>query len=141
MTIKRLEQYRDRKRELAYLKDRVAGLSNRAATQRVSDTVKASFLDFPYTEHTVTVRGYSDKCADSLNRAIRTLERRRAAHAKELAAIEEWLDSVEDSKTRLLIQMYYLDGRTWKAAAQEAYGHPCEDAARMRVKRFVEENF
>ena len=137
MTIKRLEQYTARKREIAYLRRRVAELEEQAKGC-VCDTVKASFKSFPYTEHVVTVRGYSKRRARHLSKAICTLAEREADQAKELAAIEKWISTVEDSKTRLLIQMYYLEDKTWQQAAEKAYGGLYGDAARMRVKRYCE---
>ena len=136
MTIERLEQYTARKREIAYLRRRVAELEEQAKGC-VCDTVKASSKSFPYTEHAVTVRGYSKRRARHLGKAICTLAEREADQAKELATIEKWLSAVEDSKTRLLIQMYYLEDKTWLQAAQKAYGGLYGDAARKRVERYM----
>ena len=137
MTIQRLEQYAAMRKEIAHLRKRVADLTDQA-TGRVCDTVKASSRVFPYTEHTVTVRGYSEKRVTRLNSAVRTVARREAWLARELDEIEKWLDTVPDAKTRLLIEVYYIDGKTWRAAAQQVYGQPCESAARMRVLRLFE---
>lgn len=125
------------RKEIAHLRQRVDTLADQASGC-MCDTVKASYRGFPYTEHTVTVRGYSEKRLNRLNSVVRTLKRREASLAQELDEIEKWLDSVPDAKTRLLIELYYIDGKTWRAAAQRVYGHPCESAARMRVFRLFE---
>ena len=134
MTIKRLEQYASKRKELAYLRRRVADLRERAATQRVSDTVKASSRSFPYTEYTVTVRGYSDKCAAHLANAIRRLAQREAYLAQELDEIEKWLDTVQDSKTRLLIEWYYVACSGTKGIWVPVRGR-CTDASKAVLRR------
>ena len=135
MTIQRLEQYTAMRKEIAHLRKRVADLTDQT-TGRVCDTVKASSRVFPYTEHMVTVRGYSEKRVARLNSAVRTVARREAWLARELDEIEKWLDTVPDAKTRLLIELYYIDGKTWRAAAQRVYGRPHESTARSCVERF-----
>jgi len=139
VTIKQLEQYAAQRKEAADLERRIRQLEDRARG-RVSDTVKASLPEYPYTEHTVTVRGYPERTARHLAMTAGLLERQRAELARELAEIEAWIATVQDSRTRQLIRYHYLDGRSWASAAQAVYGHPCADVARMRVKRYCEEN-
>lgn len=136
MTIKQLEEYRDLRAEVAYLNDKLAKMIPAPA----SDTVQASSPFFPYVQHTVIIRGYDERMHNRYVRLCRRYERRTERHMKALNEVEEWLDTVTDPKVRLLVQWYYVEGKTWRAAAQRVYGHPCESAARMRVERHLKNN-
>lgn len=137
MTIQRLEQYAALRCEVVDLEMRIMRLKEKN-TIRVSDTVRASMPEFPYTEHTVTVKGYAERSARHLSRVITLLAKQKAALSQELIEIETWIPTVTDSRTRQLIRHYYIDGKTWEAAATAVYGHPFGDAARMRVRRYCE---
>ena len=136
MTIQRLEQYAALRLEVADLEKRERRMLDRTQ-KRVADTVKASSKAFPYTEHTVTVKGYSEKGACSLSRIVRIRRQQRAKLSAELAEIETWIATVPDSRTRQLIRYRFIDGHSWASAAKSVYGHPCESTARSRVERYL----
>ena len=49
--------------------------------------------------------------------------RRKAALMKkreEVAAVEEWIDGIEDAQTRCVFKMYYIDGLSWEQVAMKA---------------------
>lgn len=136
MTIERLEQYAAMRKEVADLEKRLRSTMDRTQ-RRVADTVKASSTVFPYTECTVTVKGYSEKHARALSRVASIHRQQRARLSVELAEIEAWIATVPDSRTRQLIRHHYIDGRSWASAAQRVYGRPCESTARSNVERFL----
>ena len=121
----------DLEKRVKRLRDKVQG--------KVVDTVKASYTEYPYIEHNVTVRGYSEATAAYLAQTSQALAQQRTQLARELSEIEAWISTVSDSRTRQLIRYRYIDGRSWASAATRAYGYPCADAARMRVTRLCEE--
>lgn len=48
--------------------------------------------------------------------------RRKAALMKkreETAAVEEWIDGIEDVQTRCVFKMYYIDGLSWEQVAMK----------------------
>ena len=139
MTIERLEQYAALQLEVADLEKRERRILERAQ-RHVADTIKASSAEFPYLEHTITVKGYSEKSARSLSRVSHTYRQQREKLAAELAEIEAWTASLHDSRTRQLIRYRYIDGRSWASAAQRVYGHPCESTARSKVVRYFKNN-
>lgn len=136
MTTKQLEEYKLLQAEVKMLQDRI----EQGKPVLACDTVRASSPFFPYVEHTVTIRGYDERLHNRYVRLCRRYERRVARHAKSLNEVEEWLDTVTDAKVRLLVQWYYIEGKTWRAAAQRVYGYPSESAARMRVERYLKNN-
>lgn len=49
--------------------------------------------------------------------------RRKAALMKkreETAAVEEWIDGIEDVQTRCVFKMYYIDGLSWEQVAMKS---------------------
>lgn len=49
--------------------------------------------------------------------------RRKAALMKkreEVAAVEEWIDGIEDAQTRCVFKMYYIDGLSWEQVAMKS---------------------
>lgn len=139
MTIERLEQYSDLRNEAADLEQRVDRLRERAR-QCVADTVKASMTEYPFVEHTVTIKGYAKRSARHLGRVYVRLIEKRAELDREIESIEVWLEAIPNSRVRQLVRYHYVDGETWPAAASRVYGHPHADAARMLVRRYIEKN-
>ena len=63
--------------------------------------------------------------------------RRKAALMKkreETAAVEEWIDGIEDAQTRCVLRMYYIDGLSWEQVAMKAgyAGNP--DYVRIMIR-------
>lgn len=63
--------------------------------------------------------------------------RRKAALMKkrgEAAAVEEWIDGIEDVQARCVFKMYYIDGLNWEQVAMKAgyAGNP--DYVRIMIR-------
>ena len=63
--------------------------------------------------------------------------RRKAALMKkreETAAVEEWIDGIEDVQTRCVFKMYYIDGLSWEQVAMKTgyAGNP--DYVRLHIR-------
>ena len=88
MTIKEmLEQYESIKAEIQDLK-------NESKKQHIplTDTVTGSSVNFPYTKHSISIKGIPEECYTTeavISEKIRELERERVQ-------IESFLDSVHD---------------------------------------------
>ncbi|HMM31606.1 MAG TPA: hypothetical protein PKB13_07500 [Clostridia bacterium] len=137
MTIERLEQYKKLSKEIEMYKARLERLEQRA-TDIVHDVVAGSSSMFPYVKHPVVVKGMDVRLPDRCARISRIIKRRVELLLKEQEAIEEWLDTVKESAVRQIVTYYYIEDYTWPATARRVYGHPCGDAARMRLKRYLE---
>lgn len=123
MTLKRLEQYRSLVQEIKELGQQ---LSNQ---QIESDTVKGSLTEYPYIETTVTIRGLNTKI-------IERLRRRQTKLMMERLAIERYIDSIDDSLTRRVINLRYVQGYGWHKLARNIGGNTA-DSLRMLVVRHV----
>lgn len=131
MTKEQLEQYTSIKEEIKELE---AELDKRKSP--VSDIVTGSMEDYPYTQHSVTIRGLSSDTYSldlKLTYKKNQLERQRSE-------IENFLDSVQDSKIRRIIRLKYIEGKTWPQIARKTDKHISGDSVRKIVERFLEKN-
>ena len=137
MTLEDLEQYQNLKREIAALDGRLSR-EERRAREVVTDSVRGSATEFPYTPYTVKIKGTAVRRIKNVSRVRHLRERRRADAARELAALEEFISNVEDSRMRQIIDLRFIQGMTWRQVAQRVYGSPhYEDAVKKRLYRFL----
>lgn len=96
---------------------------------RYTDTVKGSLPEFPYTETTITICGYSPAI-------VIKLRRRQMRLIKERIAIETYISSIDDSFTRRIITMRFIQGINWKSLCKKVSGNTA-DSLRKLVARHV----
>ena len=138
MTIKSLEQYRQLKNEVAQLTQRLERLQNNDSAY-VFDTVKGSSHTMPYQERVITIVGISEKHVATHSKLTRLLKDRVSRLQDSLLAIEKFIDNVERTDIRQIIEHRYIQGLSWKVTARKVYGYPSEDRARKAVTRFFAE--
>ena len=109
MTRKRLKRYRILRRQILRLEERILEADSRG--RFVMDTV-TSASEFPYDKREIPIKGYTT--TDHANR----LRSRLAAVEAEVAAIERFIESIEDSTMYLIISLLYRDGMTVEDAAE-----------------------
>lgn len=139
MELKELEQFRDKTREIKILENRIKEIQQEA-DECVSDTVKASSQSFPYTQHTVRITGIDIKKQKRINNVKEKLIRRKASLYRDLEEVESFIENIEDSKTRQIVELRYIKGMSWNMVAQKVYGYPAGDTARKRIKRYFKKN-
>lgn len=122
-----LENYRYLKKEIRQLERRI----NRLHTP-LSDRVTASNTEFPYQPIHVRIEG-----VDIKKQALEEILRKRlAACLDETIRIEDFISSIEDSRTRMIFQRRYVDGWSWQKISI-SMGSGSEAYARMRHDRFL----
>lgn len=77
----------------------------------VADSVSGSGLNFPYTQHTVSIRGVPPKLA--------ALKVKKEA---EKAEIEQFIHSLPNSKLRRIVNYRVIHGMSWEQVAAKM-GH------------------
>ena len=97
----------------------------------VIDTVEGSSPEFPYTKHTVSIRGVPEP----RHSQEAELQRLRA----QCREIEEWVAALPTEKERTLVELHALQGLPWPKVFRQT-GHPSPDAARMDYNRVVKKN-
>lgn len=139
MTLNQLEQYRDLSKEVKMLERRIADLESRPEAF-VSDSVVGSSPCIPYQPHTITIKGYGNQYQDKINVLQVKYIARKQQLCKELEEIEAFIESLQDSRLRQIIEYRYVKGMPWNVVAKNVYGYPNGDAARKAVKRFYEKS-
>lgn len=131
MNKEKLGQYRSLCLEIEELEKRIEKLK----TREVSDKVLTSKDDFPYNQYELKIQGYED---DKYIKKIKTRLIRRIIRCKNLRLeIEEFIDGIEDSRTRLVFQLRYIEGKSWVYISRQL-GSSNESYARMIHNRFLE---
>jgi DNA-directed RNA polymerase specialized sigma24 family protein len=126
MDAQRLKQYISLQREIKQLERQISKL--RAAKARpgrmVADSVQASSPDWPYTEHTLRIRGWlpgeyvSQDEIETLEAQLRESKRRCQ---RELWGISRYIESRPDSEERQLLRMRYVEGLSLKEIGEEMH--------------------
>lgn len=139
-----LEQYEDMRREKEdterRIKETQAQLSKLDSKYKVKDTVSGGMggverftvTGFPYPE-------YERKRTLLINRQIR-LDRLTLKLEEKLEEVEEYIDTIENSRKRLIMKLRYVDGLTWREVAKRLGPGHTEDSVRIEANRFIEKN-
>ena len=93
---------------------------------KVTDTVSASSPEFPYSQHTVTVRGVP---TDWRSQRLEELYRDKAQ-------IELFIESVEDDTVRAVMRYRIKQGLSWGQVAAKFHGELSEQNIRQKYSRF-----
>lgn len=73
-------------------------------TTVVTDSVKGSSPEYPYTNHSITLHGVQKD--DKTQREIKRLEQKKAV-------IDAYIDGITDERAKMLIDMLYRKNMKW----------------------------
>lgn len=117
MTKEELNQLNDLREEIRELGLKIADLNNRGS-RIVTDRVTASSHEFPYIQTSVKITGYDYSLDKRTRKQIQKktiLLRQRKEEAEELEArITEFINGVEKSEIRRIMEYKYIEGKTWE---------------------------
>lgn len=112
MTKEQFRKYRTLPRERDYLERRIRILERRLdAVPIVKDKVKSSAKEYPYIETHITVDAPDPKKSHKIHREIQRSKRLLAVVEKHMDELTEMVANIEDSRTRQVMTMRYLDGK------------------------------
>lgn len=112
MTKEELGQLIDLRKEIKELEHKIAVLSRRKGKES-QDRVSASYNEFPYIKGHATVSGYIESVSKAeIDNIIYLLEQRMNKAAESERRITEYINTIEDSKIRRMMQYRYIDGCT-----------------------------
>ena len=94
----------------------------------VMDTVEGSSPEFPYTKHTVSIRGVPEP----RHSQEAELQRLRAQRRE----IEAWVAALPTEKERTLVELHALQGLPWPKVFRQT-GGVSPDAARKQYERIL----
>lgn len=120
---KMFEQYRTAQKLMAKKQRQLEGMD------QLTDTVKGSMAEWPYTRQTVTISGRNASEERELREEIRELE--------ELCrSVKETIRKAPNPKTRMLLELRYVEGLDWEEVAEEMGEDVSGDAMRKRAEGF-----
>ncbi len=130
MTKKELLQYRYLLIEIKELENKIKNYEGKIVT----DKVQSSQREFPYTQYELKIQGVEDSLY------IKKLREKlfyRIEKCKKLKVdIENFINNIEDSRTRLVFQLRYVEGRSWVYISKQL-GSSNESYARMIHNRYL----
>lgn len=130
MTVQELKQYQSLKGEIQDIEAEISELKN----SKTMDVVKASYSDFPYTEHPVKVYGNDEHILNLIAE-----KRQKKAELERLKYdIEQFIDNIPDSQTRRVLKLKYIKGYSWAEVAKHIGGNNTRDSVRMMSTRFFQ---
>lgn len=138
-----LIQYSDLQQEIIELQDR----------RKTLEKQFKSFLDGGTVTDMVTggsggiqhfkIEGFPvvayEKARGSLQKNIQKIEDKYTELLELQNEVEEYIESISDSRMRRIIRMRFLDKFTWNQVADNIGGGNTEDSVRMAFNRFIEE--
>lgn len=138
-----LIQYSDLQQEIIELKDR----------KKILEKQFKSFLDGGTVTDMVTggsggiqhfkIEGFPvvayEKARNALQKNIQRIEDKYTELLELQNDVEEYIESITDSRMRRIIRMRFLDKLTWNQVADNIGGGNTEDSVRMAFNRFIEE--
>ena len=134
MTKHELNQLRYLKSEIELLKKQIGNTEIRTT----KDSVKASQTSFPYIEYTAKIEGLDIQEYDrKIKRLQRKLKRRIGELMDAVEEAEEHIQSVDDSLTRQILSLRYVNGLPWEQVAACIGGGNTADSVRMACDRFL----
>lgn len=120
MTKEDLKQYRSLQREREQIQKKIERYERKAAAVPIiKDKVQSSAKEFPYIRTHVTVDAPEPKAYSAWRRLIIIEKRKQIQVLEQLIQIEEFIQQIEDSRTRQIIGMVYVDGKTMEEAGRE----------------------
>lgn len=144
MTIRELEQLKFLKGEAAMLQSQIDDLQQQIDSYIVRDCVKASSAEFPYTAHTLSLRGFSEDARDAvwedrkqLIDLRRDLQKKRDERNAEYDRLTRYIQSVDDSLIRQIMTYRFVNGASWRKTARRIGMGYTEESAKKAVYRFL----
>ena len=143
-----LVQYADLQQEIKYLRDKIDSLQNEQAKMegnKKHSSVRSSMKNFPYTEHNVSMDGYSGLTTISANylkstiaNEIRKLESRYKNLLQVTNDTLDFIESVNDSHIRMIITYRIIENYSWGKVADAMGGGNTEDSVKKAFYRFMD---
>ena len=131
--------------EIRCLRKEYKDLDNRLKEEEnkvLTDNVRGSSTEFPYTSRSVTVEGIQD--SNKLKKYRKMMKDKKRKIGQQILDFEYELNHIDKSEIRLLLRYKYIDGLTnYEIAHKMNEKNPkeyTEDSVRMKINRFFEKN-
>jgi predicted RNase H-like nuclease (RuvC/YqgF family) len=129
-----LSQLNHLNREIESLKRQIESLEPEFTT----DSVKGSGVSFPYTQHTIIIRGIGYKEHEAKIKRLKNQLSRRVSELMDLVEeINGYIGKIDDSEIRQIISLRYVNGFTWQQVAAHMGANGDGSTERKKHDRFL----
>lgn len=132
MEKEKLMQYIYLQKEIKTLEKKIGKLEGSI----VRDKVTGSNKEFPYQPIHITIEGYEN--SPYYNRMKKILKKRYKKCIELEMQIQDFIANIEDSRTRLVFELRYIEGKSWVYISKQL-GNSNESYARMIHNRYLNE--
>lgn len=129
-----LIQYCDIKEEVKDLEKRITRLEEQKS-KILTDSVKGSSTEFPYTEYNCIISGVTNKKSTRVEIYKKLLEDKCEELLDLQTEVEEYIQSLGDSRIRRIMRYRYIDNYSWIKIGCIMNG--TADGIRMEHERFL----
>jgi hypothetical protein len=103
-------------------------------------SVEASSQYMPFQKYISTVFGYSPKIATEIKKYNALLDKRVVALLQQLIEVENFIEEIQDSRIRLIIEYRYMNQYSWTKTASLIDKYVTVDSIKKEFYRFLEKN-
>ncbi|CBZ04145.1 hypothetical protein [Clostridium botulinum] len=134
MDKEQLKQLRYLKTEIEAIKKQIDNLECTMAI----DKVRGSSSHFPYVQRSFTIEGVDyEEYSRKTIRLRKKLSRRISELMDLVEETNEFIEGIEDSLTRQIISLRYINGLTWEDVAANVGGGTTTESVRKVAERFL----
>lgn len=134
-----LVQYCDIQKEIKELEEKIEKLELKAH-DIVSDSVESTTKYFPIIQNHLKIKGLNQKTIKQLEYYKTILEKRYDRLLEEQIRVEEFIDSIPNSRIRRIFEYRYIEQFSWVKTAFLIGGNATPDSIRMEHDRFLGKN-
>ena len=131
MTKEELSRLKKIQKEIELIKREL----NSITEEYVTDKVTGSMVEHPYIFTSFKICGYD---SSKVKRLERKLKRKLDELMDERARIEEYIESIDNATTRVILRLRHINGLKWEQIGREI-GYT-ERQCRRKYKEFFEKN-
>ena len=137
-----LLQYIDLLQEKTEIQKRIDKLNMRLDRINKDGNVKDAVKGGAGGIQTFHVEGFpvadEDEAKYLLNKNIRLLKQRESDITEKTIKVEEYLNTLDDSRMRRMITKRYIEGKQWQQVANEMGKQYTEDSCKKQMERFLD---
>lgn len=138
---RRTSMDKEQLKQLRYLKTEIEAIKkqidNLECTMAI-DKVRGSSSHFPYVQRSFTIEGVDyEEYSRKTIRLRKKLSRRISELMDLVEETNEFIEGIEDSLTRQIISLRYINGLTWEDVAANVGGGTTTESVRKVAERFL----
>lgn len=135
-----LTQYEAMKKEYRDIEDRIEKTKKELKQfndMRVRDKVKGGIAGKQrFTIEGIPYREYKEKRTLLMSRELK-LNSMKEKLEKKLIEVEDYIETIEDSRKRMILRYRYIDKLSWNEVAKKLGPGNCADSVRIELDRFL----